>query len=95
MKTEIPVIREIESFIPYFLESRNKEILTINNLIIQKNFSEVEKICHNLKGVARSYGFPTLGNFAEEMENSCKVKDYDNCINLIDKIKSYLSKYNS
>lgn len=93
MRTEIPIQKEIEPFVSFFLDSRAKEILTIEQLIADKNYSELEKIFHNLKGVSKSFGFPTLGNIALELERACVEKNITLAISLFSDLKSYLRKY--
>lgn len=93
MKTEIPVQKEIEPFISFFLDSRKEEIVIIDQLINDKNYSELEKIFHNLKGVSKSYGFPTLGEIAKETERLCTLKDHEEIVKKHIEIKNFLSTY--
>lgn len=93
MKTEIPVQKEIEPFISFFLDSRKKEIVVIDQLINDKNYTELEKIFHNLKGVSKSYGFPTLGEIAKEIEKLCSSKSHEEIVKKQNELKNFLSTY--
>lgn len=93
MRTEIPIHKEIEPFVAFFLDSRAKEIITIEQLIIEKNFHQLETIFHNLKGVSKSFGFPTLGTIALGLEKACSEKNITQTITLFAEFKSYLRQY--
>lgn len=93
MRTEIQVPKEIEPFVAFFLDSRAKEVITIEQLITDKSFPKLETIFHNLKGVSKSFGFPTLGNLAMELEKACAEKNITLTITLFAEFKSYLRQY--
>lgn len=93
MRTEIPIHKEIEPFVAFFLDSRAKEIITIEQLISEKSFQQLETIFHNLKGVSKSFGFPTLGTIAMGLEKACVEKNLTQIITLFGDFKSYLRQY--
>jgi HPt (histidine-containing phosphotransfer) domain-containing protein len=93
MRTEIPIHKEIEPFVAFFLDSRAKEVITIEQLISEKSFQQLENIFHNLKGVSKSFGFPTLGTIAMELEKACVEKNITQTMALFTEFKSYLRKY--
>lgn len=93
MKTEIPVQREIEVLSDFFIKSRKKDIISIEEHLKNENYDELEKIFHNIKGISMPYGYPTIGELAKELEQACINRDRDSLTRNLNKLKDFLSRY--
>jgi HPt (histidine-containing phosphotransfer) domain-containing protein len=93
MKTEAKVEKEVEKHIPLFLSLRQKEIILLKTLLAANDFEAIARTCHNLKGIAKPYGFPTLGDIAKNIEEECGNKNIKNIELLINQISYYIQQY--
>ncbi|MCK6597555.1 MAG: Hpt domain-containing protein [Bdellovibrionaceae bacterium] len=93
MKTEIPVQREIEALSDFFINSRKKDIVSMEAYLIKENYDELEKIFHNIKGISMPYGYPTIGDLAKALEEACVKRDRESLTRNLNKLKDFLSKY--
>jgi CheY-like chemotaxis protein len=60
---------------PAYLESRRKEAGALEGLLRRAEFGPIERIGHQLRGNALSYGFPALGEAGAELEAAAKARD--------------------
>lgn len=93
LKTEVPVDEDILELVPFFLQSRETDIKKLNSLLSDKNFVEIARISHTIKGIARPYGFPTLEHLARELEDACKKSEENLIRTQVQNIVNYMSAY--
>lgn len=93
MKTEIPVAEKLASHAQKFIASRTNDISTIETLLKEKDFEGISNISHNIKGISKSYGYPTLGLIAKSMEISGQQKNIDEIVLLVNQMKEYIKSY--
>jgi len=87
-KVQVPV--ELSDLIPSYLESRRQEVVELQALLDQRNFSRLQKTGHKLRGSAGSYGFTELSEFGQEIEEGSIVEDERSIRGAILKIRIYL-----
>lgn len=92
-KTEVPVDEDIATLVPNFIKSRNSDINNLKKLIEHNQFSEMAKIAHTIKGIARPYGFPFLEQMARELETACASSDTRSAEASLSQIEKYLKLY--
>lgn len=81
---------ELEDLIPDYIEGRKQEVIQLQSLLSQKDFSGLQKIGHKLRGSAGSYGFSELSEFGQEIEEGAMEKDERSVKSAILKIRIYL-----
>lgn len=70
----------IDSSVPHemkvvYIERRKSDFLELNKAIEKGDFSYLEKIGHQVKGNAQSFGFDELSPIGIALENAGKTKD--------------------
>lgn len=90
-KTIIQVDQDIQDLIPQFMENRRLDLMELDNLLNQKNFDQIARLAHKIKGTAGGYGFAELSSFASELEASAKQKDESALKNIAKKMKDHFS----
>ena len=93
MKTEAKVEKEVEKHVPLFLSLRQKEIILLKSLLASNDFDGIARTCHNLKGIAKPYGFPSLGEIAKNLEEECANRNAKNIELLINQMSYYIQQY--
>jgi CheY-like chemotaxis protein/HPt (histidine-containing phosphotransfer) domain-containing protein len=91
-----PVIIEVPpglaEFVPAFLARRRKEISEMLELLAQADFARLAFLAHNLKGIAKGYGFPELTAWGAAFEQAAKQKDAEGVSTKIAEISHYLDR---
>ncbi|HEY3308929.1 MAG TPA: Hpt domain-containing protein [Desulfuromonadaceae bacterium] len=71
----IEIDKELESVIPDFLESRHKDCLLIDDLLMHNNMDEISRLGHRLKGTGGSYGFDVISDIGRILEVAVAEED--------------------
>ncbi len=93
MKTESQIEPEILEIVPLFLNSRKEDLRHLEDYLQNKNFDEIKKIAHTIKGISRPYGFPTLEDMSRQLETQALEKQPQEIQKTLHEMKTYLSKY--
>ena len=73
-----------------YLVRRNKDLIDCNTALIEKTPTILERIGHQLKGNAATYGYPELGLIGAAMETSAKNNNWDELALLTGKFEQFL-----
>lgn len=82
---------DLEDLIPGFLENRNEDVKSIQKLLQESNFLDVQRIGHSMKGSGGGYGFDKISEIGKGIEEFAKLKNKDGIFNLVDELSHYLS----
>jgi HPt (histidine-containing phosphotransfer) domain-containing protein len=80
---------DIADLVPQFLENREKDLLSLEDLIRSKNASSISQLAHKIKGSAAGYGFDELSQIAASMETAAKEENF----HLIEKLYQDAQQY--
>ncbi len=72
---KVKVNIDLIDLIPQFVTNRKNEILKLKLALEDKNFEELRRAGHTLKGVCGSYGFKELGELGRELEECASKAD--------------------
>ena len=72
----VEVDPDIADLVPQFLENREKDLLSLQELIVSKNASSISQLAHKIKGSAAGYGFEELSQIAASMEIAAKEENF-------------------
>ncbi len=53
-----------------YILNRQKDLITLKQGLLEKDFSIIARKAHNMKGSAESFGFPELGFIGDELESA-------------------------
>jgi HPt (histidine-containing phosphotransfer) domain-containing protein len=65
----------IRSLAPKYLEQRNLEVRSMEDLLMRGDFEQVVFFAHKMNGSATGYGFPELSILAAQLEEAAERKD--------------------
>ncbi len=75
-----------------FLERRREDMDSLRTLAEERNFEELRRLGHNLKGSGRSYGFGRLSDFGATLEKAARSQDALSCEGAVEAIAAYLKQ---
>lgn len=81
---------DIESLIPNFLNNRKSDLVDIKAYLETKDFKNLERLGHILKGASGGYGFEKLSEYGADLETSAKISSLKDCATIADLIGIYL-----
>jgi len=71
----VVVARELEALIPVFLANRRRELEALRAALAARDFGELCRIGHRMKGAGASYGFQRISSFGEAIETAAQTPD--------------------
>lgn len=84
---------EVSEEIKYkYLERRVKDLDACFESLKKKNFLNLEKVGHRLKGSATTFGHPELSSIGEKLEKSAGVKDEPQVEAILKEFKVWLKR---
>jgi HPt (histidine-containing phosphotransfer) domain-containing protein len=66
---------ELLHLIPGFLERREKEIIDLEHLLAERNYTAIKDLGHRLKGTGAGYGFVALSDLGRVLETAAKSEN--------------------
>lgn len=90
-KEVVHIDPDFEDLIPFFLESRRKEIGIIRKCILVSNLAEAQRLGHGMKGAGAGYGFPEISAIGRKIEEAAKNGDTAGLEEALDMLDEYLS----
>lgn len=64
-----------ERILAHYLEHRRNDLQSCLGWLEEDNFSELERVGHQLKGSGATFGFPDLSRFGAELESAAQRGD--------------------
>src|SRR5437879_4609385 len=85
---------DIAEMLPFFVDSLPETRAGMQQFAQAKDFENVRREAHKLRGSAGGYGFAGLSDLAGRLEESCKnsVRDEAVILRTVDEILDYLDK---
>ena len=72
---EKPILKELECFIPLFIENRQKDLATLQKALAHGDFQKIWQVGHLLKGICAPYGFSEMGALGEQLQVLAEKKE--------------------
>lgn len=91
MTVEVP--KDLQDLIPGFMNRRKEECVLLESFLEEKDFQEIAKIAHRLKGHGTSYGFAAISELGCDLEATAKHKDTKKTPILIKQFKELIESY--
>ncbi len=91
-KIIVKVDPEIADLIPGFLKNREKDIEQMESYLAAKNFEEIERLGHSMKGSGAGYGFDGISEIGKSIEIAGKEQSIENIKKGIENLKDYLRR---
>jgi len=73
-----------------YLIRREKDVVDCDVALVEKNSAVLERVGHQLKGNAATYGYPELGAIGADMENAAKNNNWAEMELQTEKFKQFI-----
>ncbi len=88
----VKVDAEIEDIIPIFFETLHEEIETGLESLQEGDYETIRNWGHTLKGAGMGYGFETISEIGQSLEQATKARDAEEVRKLVDQLSAYLKR---
>jgi HPt (histidine-containing phosphotransfer) domain-containing protein len=94
---QVESLKEIVMEIPaenrkIYLERRKSDLQLCMEYLEKKDFKELARVGHQLKGNASTFGFPELAKIGKSLEISAKENDHSSSTKLVQEISVWIKK---
>jgi HPt (histidine-containing phosphotransfer) domain-containing protein len=66
---------DLSDLIPGFLTHKRADVMTILDANARRDYSEISRIAHRIKGEGGSYGFETMTKIGRSLEHAAAMRD--------------------
>ena len=73
----VEVDADFEDIIPSFLDNKRGDVVTMHDALNRRDFEEIRKMGHKLKGTSRMYGFEYMSTLCLAIEEAAKNQEAD------------------
>lgn len=71
----VEVDEGLSDLIPGFLTRKRAEVMTIFDAIKRRDYTEIGRVAHRIKGEGSSYGFETMTEIGRSLEQAAAMHD--------------------
>jgi HPt (histidine-containing phosphotransfer) domain-containing protein len=80
----------LRNYLPKYLSNRTKDLIELENAIVNKNVQSVSSVCHRINGTAANYGLFRLEEISRRLQKVVKENNFNEAKALVDSLRSYL-----
>lgn len=88
----VEVDEDLSDLIPGFLTHKRADIDTIMEAVTRRDYAEIGRIAHRIKGEGGSYGFESMTEMARGLEQAVAIRDESAVTTLARQMLSYLDR---
>lgn len=82
-----------EDLLQRYVSRRSDDITNCLHFLEHKNFEQLEKLGHQFKGSALTFGFQELSSIGRELEVAAQEKDQARCLKAVVSFRSWLKNH--
>ncbi len=88
----VEVDEELSDLIPGFLTHKRADVVTIVDAITRRDYAEIGRIAHRIKGEGTSYGFETMTEMGRSLEQAAAIHDDGAVATLARQLLNYMDR---
>jgi HPt (histidine-containing phosphotransfer) domain-containing protein len=88
----VEVDEDLSDLIPGFLTNKRADIDTIFEAVARRDYAEIGRIAHRIKGEGGSYGFDAMTETGRSLEHAAALRDDSAVTTLARQLLSYLDR---
>jgi len=86
----VEVNEDLGDLIPGFLAHKRADVSTILRAIARRDYAEIARVAHRLKGDGGSYGFDTIAELGRSLEVAASARNDGAAITLVRQLLNYI-----
>jgi HPt (histidine-containing phosphotransfer) domain-containing protein len=79
-----------QNLLQRYVSRRSDDVNDCLSFIENKNFEQLEKLGHQFKGSALTFGFQDLSSIGRELESAAQERDQKKCLTAVMAFRSWL-----
>jgi chemotaxis protein histidine kinase CheA len=88
----VEVDEDLSDLIPGFLTHKRADVVTIFDANARRDYAEIGRIAHRIKGEGTSYGFETMTEMGHSLELAAAMRDDGAVATLAHQLLSYMNR---
>lgn len=88
----VEVDEGLSDLIPGFLAHRRGDVVTIFDMVERRDYAEIGRIAHRIKGEGASYGFETMTEIGRSLEQAAAMRDDGAVVTLAHQLVNYMDR---
>ncbi|HEY9159080.1 Hpt domain-containing protein [Candidatus Binatus sp.] len=88
----VEVDESLSDLIPGFLTHKRADIITIFDANARRDYAEIGRIAHRIKGEGGSYGFETMTEMGRSLEQAAALHDDGAVVTLARQLLNYMDR---
>jgi HPt (histidine-containing phosphotransfer) domain-containing protein len=88
----VEVDEDLSDLIPGFLTNKRADIDTIFEAVARRDYAQIGRIAHRIKGEGGSYGFDAMTETGRSLEHAAALRDDSAVTTLARQLLSYLDR---
>ena len=86
----VEVDEDLSDLIPGFLARKRAEVAAIFDAVARRDYEEISRVAHRIKGEGGSYGFDTMSEIGRSLQHVATMRDDGAVTTLARQLLSYL-----
>lgn len=88
----VGVDEDLSDLIPGFLTHKRADVMTIFDANARRDYAEIGRIAHRIKGEGGSYGFETMTEMGRSLEHAAAMRDDGAVATLAHQLLTYMDR---
>jgi HPt (histidine-containing phosphotransfer) domain-containing protein len=88
----VEVDEDLSDLLPGFLTHKRADVVTIVDANARRDYAEIGRIAHRIKGEGTSYGFETMTEMGRSLEQAAAVHDDGAVATLARQLLNYMDR---
>lgn len=88
----VEVDEDLSDLIPGFLTHKRADVATIVDAIARRDYAEIGRVAHRIKGEGTSYGFETMTEMGRSLEQAAAIHDDGAVATLARQLLNYMDR---
>jgi HPt (histidine-containing phosphotransfer) domain-containing protein len=88
----VEVDEDLSDLIPGFLTHKRDDVATIFEALAHRDYGEISRIAHRIKGEGGSYGFESMSEMGRSLEQAAAIRDDGAVTTLARQLLSYMDR---
>ena len=88
----VEVDEDLSDLIPGFLTHKRDDIATIFEAVARRDYAEIGRIAHRIKGEGGSYGFESMTDLGRSLEQAAATRDDGAVTTLARQLLNYMDR---
>ncbi|MES9845229.1 MAG: Hpt domain-containing protein [Candidatus Sedimenticola sp. PURPLELP] len=87
---DVVIDADLSDLVPGYLAHRERDLSECWRMIDERNYCQIRRIGHNIKGSAGGFGFEKLSSIGKALERAAHKADQETIVFCLEELRNYL-----